>query len=172
MKDASNPLPVKHLFSMPEEIIYLDGNSLGPLPLGVPARVERVLHAEWGGNLVKGWNLDDWMGQPVSVADRLGRLIGAPKGTCVLGDTLSIKVHQALSAALSLNPERKVILSDSGNFPTDLYMAQGLIRQLDQGHELRVVAPEEVEGAIDESVAALLLTHVDYRVGLLRQSGH
>ena len=165
MKDHVGPLPRKDAFTLPEGVIYLDGNSLGPLPHGVAERVAKVVSQEWATHLIRGWNVDDWMGQPVTVADKVGRLIGAAPGTCVLGDTLSIKVHQALSAALTLCPDRKVVLSDSGNFPTDLYMAQGLIRQLGQGHELRVVAPEEVEGAIDDSVAAVMLTHVDYRTG-------
>ncbi|MGR3502691.1 kynureninase [Pseudaestuariivita sp.] len=158
-------LPRKELFHLPEGMIYLDGNSLGPLPKAVPERVARTVEGEWGAHLITGWNVDDWMGQPSSVGDRVGRLIGAPAGSVVLGDTLSIKVYQALSAALEMVPDRKVILSDTGNFPTDLYMAEGLIRQIGQGHELRLVAPEGVAGAIDEDVAAVLLTHVDYRTG-------
>ncbi|WP_306025140.1 kynureninase [Oceaniradius stylonematis] len=158
-------LPVKQRFNLPDGMIYLDGNSLGPLPRTVPDRLASMVGHEWGEHLIKGWNVDDWMAQPVAVADRIGRLIGAPEGTVVLGDTLSIKVHQALSAALAMRPGRRVILSDSGNFPTDLYMAEGLIRQLDKGHELRVVDPEAVAGAITEEVAAVMLTHVDYRTG-------
>ena len=158
-------LPRKHLFDLPEGVIYLDGNSLGPLPKAVPARVEAMLRDEWAKNLIKGWNLNDWMGQPTSVADRLGRLIGAEPGSIVLGDTLSIKVYQALSAAVQMRPERKVILSDSGNFPSDLYMAQGLVAQLNQGHELRMVDPEEVAKTIDDDTAVVMLTQVDYRTG-------
>ncbi|MBF9060424.1 kynureninase [Rhodobacterales bacterium HKCCSP123] len=155
----------KHLFDLPEGLIYLDGNSLGPLPKSVPARVAQAVSAEWGGNLIKGWNLDGWMAQPSRVGDLVGRLIGAPTGSVVMGDTLSIKVYQALSAALQMRPERRVVISDSGNFPTDLYMAEGLIRHLGHGHELRVVAPEEVTEAITDQVAAVMLTQVDYRTG-------
>jgi kynureninase len=155
----------KHLFDLPQGMIYLDGNSLGPLPKAVPARVAQAITGEWGTNLIKGWNADGWMAQPVRVGDRVGRLIGAPPGSVVMGDTLSIKVYQALSAALMLRPDRRVILSDSGNFPTDLYMAEGLIRQLGHGHSLRVVAPGDVAGAITEDVAAVMLTQVDYRTG-------
>jgi kynureninase len=165
MRNAATTLPVKQRFNLPDGMIYLDGNSLGPLPRAVPDRLASMVGHEWGEHLIKGWNVDDWMAQPVRVADRVGRLIGAPEGTVVLGDTLSIKVHQALSAALAMRPGRRVILSDSGNFPTDLYMAEGLIRQLDKGHELRVVDPEAVAGAITEEVAAVMLTHVDYRTG-------
>lgn len=165
VQSAMTALPVKQRFNLPDGMIYLDGNSLGPLPRTVPDRLASMVGHEWGEHLIKGWNVDGWMGQPVAVADRIGRLIGAPEGTVVLGDTLSIKVHQALSAALAMRPGRRVILSDSGNFPTDLYMAEGLIRQLDKGHELRVVDPEAVAGAIAEEVAAVMLTHVDYRTG-------
>ena len=155
------------MFRLPEGIVYLDGNSLGPLPVTAGERVARTVSAEWGEQLIGGWNAAGWMAQPRDVGDRIGRLIGAPAGSVVVGDTLSIKVYQALAAALDLNPERKVILSDSGNFPTDLYMADGLIRSLDRGHELRVVAPEAVADAIDDSVAAVMLTEVDYRTGRL-----
>ena len=158
-------LPLKHAFEMPEGVIYLDGNSLGPLPKGVAERVGRVMRDEWGQHLIRGWNVDDWMGQPKSVGDRVGRLIGAEPGTTVLGDTLSIKVYQALASAVQMRPDRRVIVSEAGNFPTDLYMAQGLIRQLGQGHELRLVEPEGVEAALDGDVAAVMLTHVDYRTG-------
>ena len=95
------PLPRKHLFDLPDGVVYLDGNSLGPLPRSVPKRLDRVLRGEWGAHLITGWNVDGWMAAPVTVADRVGRLIGAAPGTTVLGDTLSIKVYQALSAALA-----------------------------------------------------------------------
>jgi kynureninase len=158
-------LPKKEKFVIPEGTIYLDGNSLGPLPADVPAHVSTVVADQWGGHLIKGWNVDKWMAQPTRVGDRIGRLIGAPEGSVVMGDTLSLKVYQALSAALQMRLDRKVVLSDSGNFPTDLYMADGLIKQLDKGHELRVVAPEDVAGAIDDTVAAVMITQVDYRTG-------
>lgn len=158
-------LPRKELFDLPDGVIYLDGNSLGPLPKSVPARVAEVIADQWGKNLIKGWNVDNWMAQPVTVADKIGRLIGAPAGTTVLGDTLSIKVYQAVSAGLQLRPNRKVVLSDSGNFPTDLYMVQGLIAQLGSDYELRVVAPEDVYHAITDEIAVVMLTQVDYRTG-------
>ena len=157
----------KSLFHLPEGVIYLDGNSLGPLPKAAAARVARTVTDEWGGMLITGWNKAGWMAQPALLGNRIGRLIGAPKDTVVLGDTLSIKVYQALASALELRPKRKVILSDSGNFPTDLYMAEGLIRSLDKGHELRVAAPEEVEASITEEIAVTMLTEVDYRTGRL-----
>lgn len=158
-------LPVKSAFVLPAGMIYLDGNSLGPLPVGVTEHVAAMMADQWGAHLIKGWNVDGWMAQPSRVGDTVGRLIGAVEGSVVMGDTLSLKVYQALSAALQMRPSRKVVLSDSGNFPTDLYMAEGLIRHLAQGHELRVVAPEDVAGAIDDTVAAVMITQVDYRTG-------
>ena len=157
----------KALFHLPEGMTYLDGNSLGPLPKAAAARVAQAVTEEWGEMLITGWNKAGWMGQPEALADRIGRLIGAEAGHVVLGDTLSIKVYQALAAALDLNPTRSVILSDTGNFPTDLYMAEGLIGSLGRGHELRTVAPEAVMEALSEDVAVLMLTQVDYRTGRL-----
>jgi kynureninase len=155
------------LFHIPEGVVYMDGNSLGPLPIAAKERVAKMLAEEWGGQLIKGWNSAGWYVQPRKVGDRIGKLIGAPEGTVVMGDTLSIKVYQALASALELNPTRNVVLSDSGNFPSDLYMAQGLIGSLGKDHVLKVVEPEEVETAIDETVAVLMLTEVDYRTGRL-----
>ncbi|WP_457935609.1 kynureninase [Mesorhizobium sp. 10J20-29] len=155
------------LFHIPEGVIYLDGNSLGPLPLAATARVADMIEKEWGEHLIRGWNVAGWMHQPRRIGDRIGRLIGAAEGTVVMGDTLSIKVYQALASALDLNPARRVVLSDSGNFPSDLYMAQGLLESLGRGLELKVVEPEAVEAAIDDSVAVLMLTEVDYRTGRL-----
>ena len=155
------------LFHIPEGVVYMDGNSLGPLPIAAKERVAKMLADEWGEQLIRGWNSAGWFVQPRKVGDRVGKLIGAAEGTVVMGDTLSIKVYQALASALDLNPKRKIVLSDSGNFPSDLYMAQGLIGSLGKDHVLKVVEPEEVEAAIDETVAVLMLTEVDYRTGRL-----
>lgn len=155
----------KAMFHLPEGMIYLDGNSLGPLPKAVPAAMERVMKDEWGDMLITGWNRAGWMAQPMQVGDRIGALLGAESGHVSVGDTLSIKVFQAVAAGLELNPDRKVILSDNGNFPTDLYMAQGLIKSLDNGHELRIVDPEAVEANLTKDVAVMMITEVDYRTG-------
>jgi kynureninase len=159
------------LFHMPDGVIYLDGNSLGPLPVAATERVRALMVDQWGEMLIRGWNQGGWMATPRRIGDRVGRLIGAAAGTVVMGDTLSIKVYQALASALQLaeerDPARRIILSDSGNFPSDLYMAEGLIASLDRGYVLKVVAPEEVEAAIDETVAVTMLTEVDYRTGRL-----
>ena len=152
-------------FHLPEGLIYLDGNSLGPLPKAAAARVAHAVTEEWGKLLITGWNKAGWMDQPSRVGNRIARLIGAEPGTVVMGDTLSIKVYQALASALEMSPGRRVILSDTGNFPSDLYMAEGLCRTLVDGYVLKTVAPDEVEAAIDETVAVTLITEVDYRTG-------
>ena len=155
----------KSMFNLPEGVLYLDGNSLGPLPKSAANRVESMLKDEWGQMLITGWNKAGWMGMPTGLGDRIGRLIGAKPGSVVVGDTLSIKVYQAVASALELNPTRRVVLSDNGNFPSDLYMADGLLRSLGPDYELRVVDPQDVAEHITEEVAVLMLTEVDYRSG-------
>jgi kynureninase len=155
----------KEAFILPEGVIYLDGNSLGPMPRAVAARVQTMLADEWGEMLIRGWNGAGWMDQPSRVGHQVARIVGAAEGSVVMGDTLSLKVFQALAAAIKMVPKRRVILSDTGNFPSDLYMAEGLAGLMGQGYELRTVAPEDVEGAIDHSIAVVMLTQVDYRTG-------
>ena len=153
------------LFHIPDGVIYLDGNSLGPLPVNAAQRVGQTIRSEWGDMLIRAWNQAGWMAQPRRIGDRIARLIGAPAGSVVVGDTLSIKVYQALAAGFALRPERRVILSDNGNFPTDLYLADGLVRLLNRGLSLKIVDPEAVMSSIDKDVAVVMLTHVDYRTG-------
>ncbi|WP_170409307.1 kynureninase [Ruegeria atlantica] len=155
----------KAMFNLPQGVVYLDGNSLGPLPRAAGDRVNDMMVQEWGQMLITGWNRAGWMALPTGLGDRIGRLIGAEPGSVVTGDTLSIKVYQAVASALELCPDRKVVLSDSGNFPSDLYMVDGLLRSLGPDYELRVVAPEDVAANVTEDVAVLMLTEVDYRSG-------
>ena len=156
----------KNHFSLPENLVYLDGNSLGPLPLAVQQRVNQTITNEWGEMLIAGWNKAGWFDAPMLLGNKIARLIGAQQDSVCVGDTLSLKVYQALGAALSLAPaSRKVVLTDSGNFPTDIYMAQALLELMGQGYQLKIVAPEAVESAMDENTAVLMLTHVDYQTG-------
>ncbi|WP_108502015.1 kynureninase [Paracoccus indicus] len=150
-------------FHLPQGVTYLDGNSLGPMPKAAAAKVSAMMTDEWSEMLITGWNKAGWFDQPRKVGDRIARLIGAGAGQVVMGDTLSIKVFQAVSAARALRPDRRVILSDSGNFPSDLYVAQGLAQAVDA--ELRVVDPQDVEAAITQDVAVMMITEVDYRTG-------
>ncbi len=153
----------RQAFQLPEGVTYLDGNSLGPMPRAALTRVTQMMSKEWAQMLITGWNKAGWYAQPRRVGDRIARLIGAGPGQVVMGDTLSIKVFQAVSAARAMRPDRRVVLSDSGNFPSDLYVAQGLARAVDA--ELRVVEPQAVATALGEDVAVLMLTEVDYRTG-------
>lgn len=166
---ATDFAATKALFHLPDGMIYLDGNSLGPLPKAAPAKMAAVMQDEWGEYLITGWNKAGWMARPTEIGNRIARLIGAEDNHVMVGDTLSIKVYQAVAAAMALNPGRKVILSDNGNFPSDLYMAEGLIKTLDRdgrlGLELRVVHPEAVEDALTDEVAVMMITEVDYRTG-------
>lgn len=159
--------PKKSDFLLPDGVIYLNGNSLGPLPSAAQGRAATVIGEEWGGQLIRAWNTRGWMALPTKVGDRIAGLIGAAHGTVTTGDTLSIKVFQALAAAIRLNPDRRIILSDKGNFPTDLYMADGLNKLIGSGHTLSVVEPEQVFDAITDEVAVVMLTEVDYRTGRL-----
>jgi kynureninase len=155
----------KAQFHMPHGMTYLDGNSLGPLPRAAAARVAKTVQDEWGEMLITGWNRAGWMDKPMAIGNRIARLVGAEPDSIAMGDTLSIKIYQALASALEMNAPRKVILSDSGNFPSDLYMAQGLCRTLGSDYQLKVVAPEEVMDTIDDTVAVTMITEVDYRTG-------
>ncbi len=165
-QDRDDPLAHKReCFALPRDVIYLDGNSLGVLPAHVPARMQQVVAEEWGQSLIRGWNDHAWIDLPEKVGNRIGRLIGAEPGSVVACDSTTINVFKVLSAALALRPDRSVIVSDKGNFPTDLYVADGLTKLLDKGHILRLVEPENVTQAISEDVAVVMLTEVDYKTG-------
>lgn len=153
-------------FDLPEGVIYLDGNSLGPLPHAARERIVKVISKEWGQQLIRGWNDSGWIDLPAKVGTKIGRLIGAPEGSVIAGDSTSINLFKVLTAALSLS-DRKVVLSDNGNFPTDLYVAGGALRTLSNGHSLKIVDPEAVTAAIDDTIAVVMLTQVDYRTGRL-----
>jgi kynureninase len=165
-RDAKDPLAAfKDRFILPDDVIYLDGNSLGPVPRTVPDRVATMIREEWGGHLISGWLADGWMEKPLVLGDRVARLIGAAAGEVAVVDTTSINLFKLLASALRLRPDRKVILSNRENFPTDLYMAQGMRDWLDQGHVLRLVAEDEIEAAIDDSVAVVMLTQTNFKTG-------
>ena len=162
--DAADPLrPFRERFSLPEETIYLDGNSLGALPTATPARIAEVVAREWGESLIRSWNDSDWITLPQRVGGKIAGLIGAAPDEVVACDSTSVNLFKALSAALALRPGRKVILSEPGNFPTDLYVVEGLERL--GLAELRLAEPERIIEAIDGDVAAVMLTHVHYKSG-------
>jgi kynureninase len=166
MLDRADPLRAfRHRFAIPEGVIYLDGNSLGAMPKATPGRVREVVEDEWGRDLIRSWNINGWIDIQQRIGAKIGRLIGARDGETIVADSTSVNLFKALAAALELRPERKVIVSESGNFPTDLYIAEGLTRYLGRGHTLRLAEPDEIEGAITDDVAVVMLTHVNYRTG-------
>ena len=165
--DAADPLAHKRVeFHIPDGVIYLDGNSLGMMPLAVKERMATVVADEWGNSLIRGWNTHSWMDLPERVGNKIGRLIGAEPNSVVAVDSTTINVAKAVSAGLSLNSKRKVILTDNSNFPTDIYMAQGVADVLGQSHEVKIVAPEDIAANLDETIAVMMITQVGYRTGL------
>lgn len=154
-------------FRLPADLIYLDGNSLGPLPAQAAARVAQVVEQQWGEGLIRSWNTAGWIDWPVTLGAKIARLIGAAPGSTRVADSTSVNLFKLLAGALALRPGRPVILTEAGNFPTDLYIAQGLAALLDRGHRVVQAAPDQITARLDNSVAVLLLTHVNYRTGRL-----
>ncbi len=167
--DAADPLaPLRALFDLPEGVIYLDGNSLGARPKSALARAQQVIAAEWGDGLIRSWNTAGWFDLPKRLGNRLAPLIGAREGEVVVTDTTSINLFKALAAAIHVQKDttRRVIVTERANFPTDIYMAQGLSRWLDDGYTVKLVdSLEEIPAAIDGDTAVVMLTHVNYRTG-------
>ena len=164
--DRADPL-ARHRddFALPEGIIYLDGNSLGALPKAVVARIAKVVGEEWGQGLITSWNRYDWIDLPRRVGEKVAPLIGAAPGTVVVADSTSVNIFKLLSVALAVRPDRKVIVTEEGNFPTDVYMAGGLASLLGRGHQMRLAAAASLADAIREDTAVVLLTEVNYRTG-------
>ena len=150
-------------FDLPAGVIYLDGNSLGALPRGAAAAAARVVEREWGEGLIRSWNTSGWIEAPGRVGDKIARLLGAEPGEVTVADSTSVNLYKLLSAALGLRPGRRVILTEDDNFPTDLYIAEGLAAQV--GAEVRRVPREGIAAALGPGVAVLALTHVDYTSG-------
>ncbi len=168
--DAGDPLrPLRAQFVLPEGVIYLDGNSLGASPRSAAARAAQVVNDEWGQQLITAWNSAGWFTLPQRLGDKIARLVGARAGEVVATDSTSINLYKVLSAALNIAaqdaPGRRVVLSERSNFPTDLYIAEGLCQA--RGCTLKLVEPHEIAGALDDSVAVLMLTHVNYRTGAM-----
>jgi kynureninase len=169
-RDAADTLrPLRDLFDIPAGVIYLDGNSLGVMPKTAAARAAEVVTQEWGQGLIRSWNTAGWFSLPQRLGNRIAPLIGADADEVVATDSTSINLFKVLSAALSIAaqdaPERKLIVSERSNFPTDLYIAEGLCKE--RGYTLKLVEPEEIAGALTADVAVLMLTHVNYRTGAM-----
>ena len=166
--DAADPLaPLREQFALPEGVIYLDGNSLGVLPRATAARVQQIVAEEWGQGLIRSWNDAGWMDLPQRVGDKIARLVGAGARELVVADSTSVNLFKVLSAALSIvssdAPQRKVILSERSNFPTDLYIAEAVARE--RGFELQLAEADDLPALLNDRTAVLMLTHVNYRTG-------
>ncbi|RNL83603.1 kynureninase [Halostreptopolyspora alba] len=168
--DTEDPLAgFREEFTLPEGVVYLDGNSLGALPKATPERVARVVEREWGADLVASWSTAGWWDQPRALGAKIAPLVGADTHEVVVGDSTSTNLFKTLVAALRQNPDRKVVVGESGNFPTDLYVTQGVVELV--GATERRVAPGEpdLEAALATGdVAVVVLSHVDYHTGTLR----
>ena len=168
--DAKDPLrPLRELYVVPDNLIYLDGNSLGVMPKTVPGRVARAVTHEWGEGLIRSWNDAGWYEMPQRLGDKIATLIGARAGEVVATDTTSINLYKVLSAAITMaqsnGKSRRVIVSERSNFPTDLYIAQAVCKERDC--ELRLIDDDGVAPALSDDVAVLMLTHVNYRTGAM-----
>ncbi len=165
-RDAADVLaPLRERFVLPPGLVYLDGNSLGPLPADTPDRLQHALRSDWGQGLIRSWNDAGWIDLPVRIGDRIARLVGAAPGQVIAADSTSINLHKVLDAALSMRPGRGCIVSQAGNFPTDLYVAQGLVGRDADRVRLHTVDHTRLIEAIDEDTAVVMLTQVDYRTG-------
>jgi len=164
--DAADPLAgFRERFELPDGVIYLDGNSLGALPKTAAPKLDDLIRREWGRDLITSWNVHDWIDLPRRVGNKIAPLIGAEPGTVVAADSTSINIFKLLSVALQQRPERRVILTEAGNFPTDVYVADGLAALT--GHEL--LSGDLTQ--IGQEVAVVLVTEVNYRTGARHDMG-
>jgi kynureninase len=164
--DAADPLAdFRERFTLPDSVIYLDGNSLGALPKATPAALAQVVAQEWGGGLIRSWNSAGWFDAAARVGGKIAPLIGAAPHEVVACDSTSVNLFKLIAAALQMRPGRKVVLSEPGNFPTDLYMIAGLEAQ--GLAERRLAGRDGLIEALDSDVALLMLTHVHYKTGAL-----
>ena len=172
-RDADDPLRhARERFDLPDGIVYLDGNSLGALPRSTANNVADAIRAQWGHDLIKAWNAHQWVNLPQRVGAKIAQLLGAADDEVIVADSTSVNIFKLLAGLLHLNdlrnePQRRVLLSEIGNFPSDLYIAQGLNAMLANRYEIRLVESVQIEAALDHTIAAALITQVDYRSGHL-----
>ncbi|QPG07173.1 kynureninase [Salinimonas marina] len=166
-RDEQDPLASKRMqFELPQDTIYLDGNSLGALPKASAKRVQEVVSQQWGNDLISSWNKHQWIELPLETAEKIAPLIGAAKDQVIVCDSISVNLFKLLTAALAMQTGRNIVVSEQGNFPTDLYMVQGIEALLgEQRCTLNSVATADIESALTEEVAVLMLTHVNFKTG-------
>lgn len=164
--DLGDPLAAyRDEFQIPRGLVYLDGNSLGAMPRAAAVRAREVVERQWAEDLITSWNKAGWFRMPVVLGDKIARLTGAGEGEIVVTDSNGINLYKVLSAALELRPDRDVVVMESSNFPTNNYIAQGLVAQLGNRHRIRFVEDDEILAALGDEVAVLCLTQVQYRSG-------
>jgi kynureninase len=169
-RDSADPLRnFRERFVIPEGIIYLDGNSLGPMPRVAARILGRTIEKEWGQDLIKSWNSAGWFDMPVRLGDRVGALIGAAPGQTLVCDTTSINLYKAIQAAIGLRPGRDVVIAEDDSFPTDLYIVEGALKSAGRPMKKRLIGAggPSIDALIDEKVAVAVLSHVNYRTGAL-----
>src|ERR1700692_1726418 len=169
-RDCVDPLrDFRNCFMIPEGLIYLDGNSLGPMPRAAASVLNRTIEQEWGQDLIRSWNSAGWFDMPVRLGDRLGALIGAAPGQTLVCDTTSINLYKAIHAAIGLRPDRNVVIAEDQSFPTDLYIIEGAMKSAGRPMERGLIVTDgpSIEALIDRNVAVAVLSHVNYRTGEL-----
>ncbi len=165
--DAADPLaPIRARFALPDGLVYLDGNSLGALPAATSARVSAVVEQQWGRGLIGSWNVHDWIGAAARVGALIAPLVGAARHEVVVADSTSVNLFKLIAAAMAARPGRTTILSEPGNFPTDLYIADGVASMLPDAR-VRLAQADDIAEAVDEDTAVVVLTHVHYKSGRL-----
>jgi kynureninase len=164
--DEEDPLrPYRARFAVPDGVIYLDGNSLGAAPVAVLPAVTRAIEQEWGEDLIRSWTKHRWIELPHSVGATIARLIGAVPEDVMVADSTSVNLFRLICVALGIRAKRRVVLLEADNFPADNYVAQGVASLLGERVELRVAAGDDLANAVDDDVALLLSSHVDFRTG-------
>lgn len=169
-RDCADPLRgIRDRFVLPEGLIYLDGNSLGPMPRAAAGILNRTIEQEWGQDLIRSWNSAGWFDMPVRLGDRVGALLGAAPGQTVVCDTTSINLYKAIHAAIGLRPDRNVVIAETESFPTDLYIIEGAMKSAGRPMQRRLIGADgaPVEALLDRNVAVAVLSHVNYRTGEL-----
>lgn len=167
--DHQDPLAfLRGEFLLPEDIIHMDGNSLGALPKSTIQKMKKTIEEEWGNGLIHSWSQAGWFESPCRVGDKIAPLIGASKGEVLVTDSTSINLFKALTAAIGLNDTRSILLSEKDNFPTDLYMMQGISHFTDNRIQTKIVSPEQLLASLTEEVGVLLLTQVNYKTAQIK----
>ena len=169
-RDSADPLRgFRDRFVLPEGVVYLDGNSLGPMPRAAADVLNRTIEQEWGHDLIRSWNSAGWFDMPARLGDRIGALLGAAPGQTLICDTTSINLYKAIHAAIGLRPDRNVVIAEEESFPTDLYIIEGAMRSAGRPMQRRLIGRDgpSIDSLLDDQVAVAVLSHVNYRTGEL-----